>query len=145
MEESAKPDALLTSVAQTKEKDPVFQLCDLIREVSFALHQFMRHGHLEKVYENALAHRLRKQGLKVVQQHPIKVYDEDGTLVGKFNADLFVADQLLVELKACATLRVEHHAQVNGYLRATRIEHGLLINFGSPKLEIKKLFQSQKP
>lgn len=145
MEESASLGTIKASPGQIKEKDPVFLLCDLIREVSFALHQFLRHGHLEKVYENALAHRLRKQGIQVAQQHPIKVYDEDGTLVGNFIADLIVANQLLIELKACATLRTEPYAQVNGYLRATRIEHGLLINFGSPKLEIKKLFQAQKP
>src|SRR2546422_11534229 len=133
------------NVVEGSAKDEVFQLCDVIREVSFAIHQYLHHGHLEKVYENALAHRLRKMGLKVIQQQPIKVYDEDGTLLGNFVADLFVADQLLIELKACATLASEHYAQVNGYLRASRIEHGLLINFGSRKLEIKKLFQSLKP
>ncbi|MCI0337155.1 MAG: GxxExxY protein [Acidobacteria bacterium] len=128
-----------------QSKDEVFLLCDTIREVSFAIHHYLHHGHLEKVYENALVHRLRKQGLKVIQQQPVSVYDEDGTLLGSFVADLFVEDKLIVELKACATLRPEHKAQINGYLRASRIEHGLLINFGAPKLEIKKLFQSIKP
>ena len=132
-------------VAEGSAKDEVFRLCDVIREVSFAIHQYLHHGHLEKVYENALAHRLRKMGYKVIQQQPIKVYDEDGTLLGTFVADLFVADQVLIELKACTALASEHYAQVNGYLRAARIEHGLLINFGSRRLEIKKLFQSLKP
>jgi GxxExxY protein len=127
------------------EKDEVFQLCDLIRETSYAIHLYLHNGHPEKVYENALAHRLRKQGLKVIQQHPIKVYDEDGTLLGSFAADLFVEDELIVELKACVTLIPDHKAQAQGYLRASRIEHGLLINFGSPKLEVKKLYQSCKP
>src|SRR5262245_43005357 len=126
------------------EKDPVFQLCDLIREISYAIHQYLHNGHPEKVYENALAHRLRKQGIKVIQQYPIKVYDEDGALLGSFAADLFVEDKLIVELKACATLISDHKAQTHGCLRASRIEHGLLINFGSPKLEIKKLYQSLK-
>ena len=62
------------------EKDPVFQLCDVIRELSYAIHRYLHNGHPEKVYENALAHRLRKQGIKVIQQHPIRVYDEDGAL-----------------------------------------------------------------
>lgn len=57
------------------EKDEIFQLCDLIREVSYAIHRYLHNGHPEKIYENALAHRLRKQGIKLKQQHPIKVYD----------------------------------------------------------------------
>jgi GxxExxY protein len=133
------------SVLKEVEKDPVFQLCDLIREVSYAIHQYLHNGHPEKVYENALAHRLHKRGVKVVRQHPIKVYDEDGTLLGSFAADLFVEEKLIVELKACATLTSDHRAQAQGYLRAARIEHGLLINFGSTKLEIRKLYQSLKP
>ncbi len=67
-------------------KDPVFELCDRIRETSLALHAYLRHGHLEKVYENGLAHRLRKAGLKVVQQHPLEVRDEDGTVLGEYYA-----------------------------------------------------------
>lgn len=124
-------------------KDPVFQLCDQIRETSFALHRHLRHGHVEKVYENGLANRLRTQGLTVAQQHPLSVFDEDGTLLGDFFADLFVNQQLIVELKACRTLVDEHVAQLLGYLRASRIEHGLLINFGSPRLEIQKFALSQ--
>ncbi len=119
-------------------KDPVFALCDQVRETSFALHTYLRHGHLEKVYENGLAHRLRKQGVEVMQQHPLTVKDEDGTELGDFAADLFVNKMLLVELKACKTLVSEHTAQLLGYLRGCDIEHGLLINFGAPRLEIKK-------
>lgn len=119
-------------------KDPIFQLCDRIRETSFSLHQHLRHGHLEKVYENGLAHRLRKQNLDVVQQHPLNVFDEDGTILGEFFADLFVEHQLIVELKATRALAEDHVSQLLGYLRASRIEHGLLINFGSPKLEVRK-------
>lgn len=119
------------------------ELCDIVRETGYAIHLFHAHGHLEKVYENALAHRLRKAGLDVKQQHPIKVLDEDGTVIGEFNADLLVADQLVVELKAAKHLADEHVAQLLGYLKSTRIEHGLLINFGSYKFEIKKYVLSQ--
>ena len=114
------------------------QLCDIIRETGFAVHRYHRNGHLEKIYENALAHRLRKQGLDVKQQHPLKVLDEDGTLLGDFYADLFVENQLIVEVKAARTVVDEHIAQLLGYLRAARVEHGLLINFGAPKFQIKK-------
>ena len=116
----------------------VMQLCDLIRETSFAIHTYLKFGHLEKVYENALMNRLQKTGVQLKRQYPLKVYDEDGTVLGEFFADLFVENCLLVELKACRALAQEHTAQLLGYLRASRIEHGLLINFGAPRLQIKK-------
>ena len=119
-------------------KDPIFQLCDIIRETGFAIHNYHRHGHVEKIYENAPVHRLRKRGLRVVQQHPLKVFDEDGTLLGEFYADLFVEDKLIVELKAVRAILDEHVAQLLGYLRSARCEHGLLINFGAPKFAIRK-------
>ncbi|MEX1276128.1 MAG: GxxExxY protein [Bacteroidota bacterium] len=119
-------------------KDEIFVLCDEIRETSFAIHKYLRHGHLEKVYENALAHRLRKQGKDVKQQHPLSVYDEDGTVLGEYFTDLLVEQKLVVEIKAVKSVVDEHQAQLLGYLRASKMEHGLLVNFGSAKLEIKK-------
>ena len=116
----------------------VKELCNVVRQTSYAIHLYHAHGHLEKVYENALAHRLRKAGLEVKQQYPLSVYDEDGTLTGEFFADLFVEGCLIVELKACRALSAEHTAQLVGYLKSARIEDGLLINFGSPKFEIRK-------
>ena len=74
-------------------------------------------------------------GLEVKQQWPLKVYDEDGTLIGDYNADLFVDNRLIIELKAAKALADEHVAQILGYLRASRIEHGLLINFGEVHLK----------
>ena len=121
----------------SKQED-IFALCDKVREISFALHCYLKHGHLEKVYENGLAHRLRKSGLKVKQQYPLQVLDEDGTILGDYLADLFIDDSLMIELKACKSLSSEHTTQLLGYLRACNIEHGLLINFGAPKLEIRK-------
>lgn len=114
------------------------ELCDVVRQTAYDIHVYHGHGHLEKVYENALAHRLRKLGRDVKQQHPLKVYDEDGTLIGEYAADLLVENMLIVELKAARTLADEHVAQLLGYLKSARVEHGLLINFGSYKFEIKK-------
>lgn len=114
------------------------QLCDIVRETSFAIHKYHRHGHLEKIYENALVHRLRKQGLRVEQQHSLTVYDEDGTELGHFQADLFIEDCLIVEVKACSQLATDHVAQLLGYLKSCRRETGLLVNFGAAKLQIKK-------
>jgi GxxExxY protein len=81
---------------------------------------------------------LQKLGLKVRQQHPLRVLDEDGTVLGDFFADLLVEDALVVELKAAKAIADEHIAQLLGYLKSTRIEHGLVINFGSQKFQIKK-------
>jgi GxxExxY protein len=118
------------------------ELCDLVRETSFAIHQYHRHGHLEKIYENALAHRPGKAGLNVRQQHPIQVFDEDGTILGDFYADLIIEGRIVVELKTVKSIADEHVAQLLGYLRSSRMEHGLLINFGAPVLFVKKFVMS---
>ena len=113
-------------------------LCEQVRQTAYQIHVYHAHGHLEKVYENALAHRLRKAGLEVYQQFPIKVYDEDGTIIGDYLADLLVSGQLVVELKTDKTIAPEHEAQILGYLRSARLKHGLLINFGSYKFQLRK-------
>ena len=112
--------------------------CNTIRQTSWSIHAYHGHGHLEKVYENALAHRLRKAGLEIKQQEPINVYEEDGTVIGNYYADILVEDWLILELKATKALAPEHTAQLMGYLKSARLKHGLLINFGSYKFEIKK-------
>jgi GxxExxY protein len=122
----------------------IFELCDLVRETGFAIHKFHGCGHLEKVYENALVHRLRKAGVEVSPQFPIEVCDEDGTLLGNFFADLIVEKILLIEIKAAKVTADEHVAQLLGYLRSTRLEHGLLINFGAPKFQIRKFICNDK-
>jgi GxxExxY protein len=116
----------------------IFTLCDLIRETSFEIHRYLRSGFTEKIYENALAHRLRKLGIKAEQQACVRVFDEDGTLLGLLRIDILVDETLVCEIKSCHTLVDAHTAQILGYLRATHIEHGLLINFGGAKLQIRK-------
>ena len=118
------------------------ELCDVVRETRFEIHKYHRNGHLEKIYENALVHRLRKLGLKVEQQYPLAVYDEDGTVLGEYFADLYVESCLIIELKATKSVAQEHIAQLLGYLRSARIETGLLINFGATKLYVKKFLMS---
>ncbi len=123
--------------------DNVMQLCDIIRQTGFDIHCYHKQGHLEKVYENALAHRLRKLGLPVEQQIPVVVKDEDGTVVGHYTPDLLVAHQLIVEVKAGKAIVDEHIAQLLGYLRGAGLEHGLLVNFGAPKFQIRKFAMSR--
>jgi GxxExxY protein len=82
-------------------------ICDHVRQTAYDIHIYHGHGHLEKVYENALAHRLRKAGLDVKQQYPLKVQDEDGTPIGDYLADLLVEELLVIELKTAKALALE--------------------------------------
>ena len=86
---------------------------------------------------------MTKRGILAVPQHPLKVFDEDGTAIGNYYADLFVENVLIVELKAVRAIDNEHVAQILGYLRASRIETGLLINFGASKLSVKKYLMTE--
>jgi len=115
------------------------RLCDRVREAAFALHTYLGHGHLQKVYHLGLEHRLSRLGLRVESQVPLQVLDEDGTALGEYFADLVIEGELLIELKAGRNLNNDHIGQVIGYLRAARRRHALLINFGGPRFEIRKL------
>lgn len=109
-----------------------------ILEAAFEVAHELGCGFLESVYEKALKIALQNKGFRVTEQHPIKVYFR-GQDVGEFYADLFVEEKVIVELKAAKALAPEHQAQVINYLKATGIEVGLLINFGQPKIEYKRL------
>jgi len=95
-------------------------------------------GFLESVYEKALLVAVRQKGLKAEEQYPVRVCFR-GVPVGEFFADLLVEGKVVVELKAVKALAPEHQAQVINYLKATGIEVGLLVNFGSPKIEYRRL------
>ncbi len=95
-------------------------------------------GFLEKVYENALAYELRKAGIAVAQQHGVAVL-YDGAVVGEYAVDLLVEASVVVELKAVMALNDVHRAQCLNYLKATGLRMCLLLNFGRPRLEIRRL------
>jgi GxxExxY protein len=95
-------------------------------------------GFLEKVYENALAYELRKSGLAVAQQHPM-VVRYDGIVVGEYSVDLLVEGIILVELKVTKAINDFHRAQCLNYLKATGLHLCMLLNFGKPRLEIKRI------
>ncbi len=95
-------------------------------------------GFLEKVYENALAHQLRKDGMKIEQQKPIKVH-YDNTVVGDYFTDLIVEGAVIVELKTARRIEDIHLAQTLNYLKATGLKLGLIINFGKSRVEIKRV------
>ena len=100
-------------------------------------------GFLEKVYENALIYELEKAGLKVEQQKPIKVYYKE-VIVGEYMADLLVNDCLLIELKAVQDLEEVFYAQCLNYLKATGLEVCLLINYGKPEVQIRRVSAKQE-
>ena len=108
----------------------------------YAISNALGGGFLEKVYQNALAHELRKLGLKVEIQKALYVI-YDGVAVGEYFADLLIEDVLIIELKACDGFNDVHKAQCINYLNSTRLPLCLLINFGRPRVEIKRIFQSQ--
>jgi GxxExxY protein len=95
-------------------------------------------GFLEKVYENALALELRKCGLQTQQQHGIKVRYE-GKIIGDFAADLLIEEKVIIELKATKALDDAHPTQCLNYLKATGLSVCLLINFGKPRAEIRRI------
>ena len=118
------------------------EICDEIRQIAYELHVYLGVGYLEKVYENGLRHRLEKAGFLVQTQVPIQVKDEDGYLLGDYVADMIV-DGLIIELKAVTTLLDVYVAQLMNYLKATGLEHGLLLNFGSEKFQCKKIARTR--
>ena len=114
------------------------QVTELIIGCAFDVFNGLGCGFLAKVYENALAHELRKAGLSVEQQKPI-VVRYDGVVVGDYVADFVVEGAILIELKACKGFDEVHEAQCLNYLKATGLPICLLMNFGRPKVEIKRL------
>jgi len=98
-------------------------------------------GFLEKVYENALAHELRKAGLEVEQQYAVNVH-YDGVVVGNYVADLLVAGCVLVELKTIKSLGNVEMAQCLNYLKATGMRVCLLLNFARPRVQVKRIVRN---
>jgi GxxExxY protein len=113
------------------------ELTYLIHGAIFEVNRVLGGGFLEKVYENALLIELRNKGLKVETQVPMKV-EYKGKEVGEYFADMVVADQVILELKAVDALQKIHEAQLLNYLKATGYKVGLLANFKHPKAEIKR-------
>ena len=114
------------------------QISEKIIGCAFAVSNTLGVGFLEKVYENALAFEIRQAGLQVQQQYGIQVL-YSGIIVGEYVADLFVENQVLVELKAVKELDNIHLAQCMNYLKATDLKLCLLLNFGKPKVQIKRI------
>lgn len=119
------------------------ELTEKIIGCAYVVHNKLGPGFLEKVYENALRIELEKAGFRVKQQGPISVI-YDGQVVGEYYADLWVEERIVVELKAALALVKEHEVQLVNYLTATKVDLGLLLNFGS-SVQVKRKFREYKP
>lgn len=117
---------------------PSSELTEKIIGCAFAVGNKLGCGFLEKVYENALSHELRKVGFRVSQQQKVDVL-YDGISVGFYEADIVVDGRIIIEVKAVRTLEDAHKAQCLNYLKATGIRLGLLINFGTTRFEVKRV------
>jgi GxxExxY protein len=114
------------------------ELTAKILEACFEVSNELGAGFLEAVYQKALQLALFQKGLEAKAQYPLKVHFR-GEVLGEYYADFFVEGKVLVEIKSVAALASEHQAQVINYLKASGVEVGLLINFGRPKLEYRRL------
>lgn len=122
-------------------EDELNKIGEMIIGCSYAVGNMLGNGFLEKVYENALALELIEKNFDVKQQHPINVYYKN-RVVGEYIADLLIENKIIVELKTVKAIDEIHLAQCLNYLKATNLPLCLLINFGKPRVEVKRVFQS---
>lgn len=109
----------------------------------YDVYNVLGYGFLERVYQNALYHELKRRGFKCEVQYRIKVYFK-GCEVGDYYADILVDGHILLELKAVDFLSHEHEYQLINYLKATDIEIGLLLNFGSHPQVKRKIYANER-
>lgn len=112
------------------------ELSDQIIRAFYKVYNTLGYGFQEKVYANALAVELRKNGHEAIREAEIEIYYEE-EMVGEYYADILVDQKIIVEIKATRAIVDEHIAQLLNYLKATIYEVGLLLNFG-PEPEIKR-------
>jgi GxxExxY protein len=114
------------------------KMTELVIGCAYRVGSTLGSGFLEKVHENALVVELRNAKVPLTQQHAMKVF-YSGEVVGDYIADILVADTVIVEIKALQRLDTIHMAQCLNYLKALNLRIGLLINFGAPSVEIKRI------
>ena len=117
------------------------KLTETIIGCAIKVHNTLGPGFLESVYQNALEHELKKAGLSVVCEYPLKVYYDD-IVIGDFSADMLVEDKVIIENKAAQMLVPKNEVQLVNYLNATHKDIGLLINFGAESLQFRRKHRS---
>lgn len=118
-------------------------LIKTIIQCAYNVRMHLAAGFLEAVYQKALMIELKEQGIHADTETPINVYYKN-EIVGEFRADIIVEGEIIIELKAVQHLLPIHETQLVNYLTATHIDHGLLINFGGERIEIKRKFREYK-
>lgn len=118
-----------------------YDLAGKVIGLAMKIHRTLGPGFLESVYKKALAFELTRNGFNVEVEKALHVYYEE-IVVGDFFADLMVNGELIIELKVAQSLAAIHEVQTVNYLAATRIDHGLLLNFGTKSLEFKRKFRT---
>jgi len=119
------------------------ELTGKIIECAYKVHNNLGFGFLESVYKKAMALELRKQNMAVKEEQPLKVYYEKA-VVGEFFVDLFVENEIIVELKSVENLSKAHEVQLVNYLNGLKKEIGLLINFGPNGVDVKRKYRKSK-
>lgn len=132
-----KTDLIKALFEEDGGKDKINSITEKIIGCAYKVMNELGCGFFEKVYENALAHEIGKLGLKVEQQKKIKVY-YDKIEIGNYEPDLLVEGLIIIELKTVKSLEDVHKAQCLNYLKATGFKTCLLINFGNPRVEVKR-------
>ena len=127
-----------TMMKTDNSQSSIDELTEKIISAAFKVSNKLGCGFLEKVYENALAIELTKLKLNIFQQYPIEVFYE-GINVGDFYADIIVNELVILELKSIKQITDAHRAQCLNYLKATQFKICLLINFGNPKIDVKRI------
>ncbi len=124
--------------------DDLHELTGKIIGCAMKVHRVLGPGFLESVYQNALLHELAKAGLRAEPKQELQVW-YDAVVVGSFETDVLVESKVLLELKSVEHLAKIHEVQLVNYLTATRLDVGLLINFGGESLEFKRKHRLRKP
>ena len=119
------------------------ELTEKIINVFYSVYNKLGYGFLEKVYENAMMIEFKREGILAISQSPIKVFYE-GDVIGEYYADILVDNKVIIEIKAAKRLVEENEAQLLNYLKATDIEVGLLLNFGTEPEVKRKAFDNTR-
>jgi len=119
------------------------ELTEKIIKIFYSVYNKLSYGFLEKVYENAMMIEFKREGILAVSQSPMKVFYE-GEVIGEYYADILVDNKVIVEIKAAKQLVEENEAQLLNYLKATDIEVGLLLNFGTKPEVKRKVFDNTR-
>ena len=119
------------------------KIVSTVIDCAYKVRHELINGYLESVYENALMLELKNCGINAEAQVPLKVLYK-GAVVGEYRVDILVENSLIVEIKAVSDLNTAHETQLVNYLTTTNIDNGLLINFGSERLEVKRKYRVYK-